>query len=352
MKTSVLKTTVSTDDITDDISSAFDYEFTGDTETTIEIPDIDRNFGIGLIVGGSGSGKSTILNAIGEPDTIVWDPSKAVASHFLNSDDAKARLSGVGLNSIPSWLKPYHCLSNGEQFRADMARRLKDYAIIDEFTSVVDRNVAKSCANSIGRYIRVNNLKNIIFASCHYDIIDWLQPDWVYNTNTREMTRGLERQRPDIVVHLVPCSYKAWAYFRDHHYLSSDINRSSRCWLAIMDNVVVGFTSAVTFPSGSFNNAWRGHRTVVLPEYQGFGIGTKISDATAEILLANGCRYFSKTANPRMGEYRDRSPKWRPTSKNKMTRKDYKGYTKERTYDCRDKIKHRDRLCWSHEYIG
>ena len=32
--------------------------------------------------------------------------------------------TAVGFSSPPSWIKPYHVLSNGEQFRCDLARAL------------------------------------------------------------------------------------------------------------------------------------------------------------------------------------------------------------------------------------
>ena len=90
----------------------------------------------------------------------------------------------VGFGSVPSWLKPYDVLSNGEKMRVDLARTLleKDFAVFDEFTSVVDRNVAKTASIAINKAIKKQD-KKIILISCHYDIIDWLQPDWIFDTN-------------------------------------------------------------------------------------------------------------------------------------------------------------------------
>jgi GNAT superfamily N-acetyltransferase len=222
--------------------------------------------------------------------------------------------------------------------------------VIDEFTSVVDRNVAKSCANSIRRYVDQKNIKGLVFASCHYDIIEWLRPDWVFDTSSGRLTaRGYER-RPEIVLEMLPCSTEAWTMFRNHHYLDGNINKGARCWIAVWDGTPVGFSAALSFPNGNLKNAWRGHRTVVLPDYQGLGLGVRISDATAEIFVGQGCRYFSKTAHPRMGEYRNRSLLWKPTSKNERTREDYgKGRS---TYEEGYMMKHAHRFCYSHEYIG
>lgn len=339
------------DDIVKELSTSFDYPFTGKSVFTPPYPsNLPKTFGIGLIVGPSGTGKSTILKKFGKEEDVAWEHTKAVCSHFKNAVDARERLSAVGFNSIPSWMRPYHVLSTGEKFRADMARKLRDGAVIDEFTSVVDRNVAKSCANSIRRYVDDKGLKSLVFASCHYDIIEWLRPDWVFDTSTNLVVgRGVER-RPEIVVEMLPCSTKAWSMFRNHHYLDGNINKSSRCWIATWNGTAVGFSSAISFPSGTVKNAWRGHRTVVLPDFQGLGLGVRISDATAEMFVGQGYRYFSKTAHPRMGEYRNHSPLWKPTNKNGISRSDYK--TRLSTIEGGYQLKHADRVCYSHEYIG
>lgn len=60
--------------------------------------------------------------------------------------DIVGLLSSVGFSSPPSWVRPFRVLSTGEQFRVTMARTLAempDLAVVDEFTSVVDRTVAR-----------------------------------------------------------------------------------------------------------------------------------------------------------------------------------------------------------------
>ena len=343
---------VKTDDITDYVSKVFDFPFTGRNE--IELPDppiVPADYSIGLIVGPSGSGKSTLLKTFGKNEEIAWGDNRAICSHFRSTEDALNRLSAVGLNSIPSWVKPFAVLSTGEKFRADLSRRLDNNCVVDEFTSVVDRTVAKATSRACSRYIRRFELKNCVFASCHYDIIDWLEPDWVYDTSVRQFmpSRGSER-RPKIPLEIVPCSREAWAAFKDHHYLDGNLNKSSRTWVAIWENHLVGFVAALSFPNAHIKNAWREHRTVVLPDFQGLGIGTRLSDAVAEMFVADGCRYFSKTSHPRMGEYRESSPLWRPTSKNKKARHDYS--EKHQTKEDNHKMRHFDRVCYSHEFVG
>jgi ABC-type ATPase with predicted acetyltransferase domain len=183
----ILSVNVETDAFTAEIGRAFDFDFTG--LSTFPLPDFTcpKEFSFGIIVGSSGSGKTQLLkkhfNFTETP--VVWDRTKAVISHFENPQVATEKVFAVGLSSIPTLCRPYHVLSNGEQFRADMARRIQTGAVIDEFTSVVNRETAKSLSVAISKYIRKNNLKNIVFASCHKDIINWLQPDWVFDCDNQ-----------------------------------------------------------------------------------------------------------------------------------------------------------------------
>lgn len=339
------------DQITAEISKVFDYDFHGVSQFTVpKFEKPAKDFAIGLIVGPSGSGKTTLLSAFGKQQTIEWNNQQAICSHFNNATEASEKLSAVGLNSIPSWLKPYDCLSTGEKFRADLARIVSENCIIDEFTSVVDRNVAASCSMALNRYVNKNNIKNIVLASCHYDIIKWLQPDWVFDTKTGLMTSGRLVQRSKIELEIFPCRSEMWSIFRQHHYLTASLNKSARCWVAVWKDEPIGFMSAIAFPNGNFSNAWREHRTVVLPDFQGMGLGVRLSDWVGEQFRKQGSRYFSKTSHPRMGEYRERSPLWVATSKNKKQRLDYN--PDHKTKEDSHKMRHAARLCYSHEYVG
>lgn len=107
-------------------------------------------------------------------------------------------LTAVGFASPPDWLKSYHVLSNGEKMRCDIARAMlenKDLFVFDEFTSVVDRNIAKVASLAIQKAIRKNDRK-FIAVTCHHDVQEWLMPDWVFNTDTMTFSRyDLEEQK-------------------------------------------------------------------------------------------------------------------------------------------------------------
>ena len=175
---------VKTDRFTEMVESNFDYKFTGQSEFyPYELPTLPDNFNICCVVGASGSGKSTLLKqfdcGLYSYRVDEFDEDIAIVSNFETPEIASEKLSASGLNSMPVWCRPRHVLSVGEGFRADLALNLNSYKIFDEFTSTIDRNVAKSTCNGIQKYIRENNLHHIIFSSCHKDFIPFLKPDIV-----------------------------------------------------------------------------------------------------------------------------------------------------------------------------
>jgi len=145
-----------------------------------------------LIVGGTGSGKTTLLKSVGEIfEPPNWDKKKAVISSFPKFDAAMECLSSIGFNTIPSWLKPYHVLSQGEAYRALLAQTIHEcfqnkgaHICLDDFTSNLDRVSARSCAGSLQKCIRRKSNSHLadakfILSTSNYDIIPWLQPDIV-----------------------------------------------------------------------------------------------------------------------------------------------------------------------------
>lgn len=334
------------DSMTEEISYDYDITFDGESVFSVsDIPAFPKKFKIGLIVGASGSGKSSVLRKFfGKQKKLEWDRDKAIVSHFDSKEDAERRLFAVGLNSVKTWLKPYHVLSNGEKFRASMARQLNSGVVIDEFTSVVDRVVAKSACNSINKFITRNNINNMVFATCHYDILEWLRPNWVYDMNTNELYSGRWLQRPQIEIRVYEGDHSTWKMFKDHHYLSGEILKSSKVFIAFYENNLVGLVAVCPLPSGTVFHAWREHRIVVLPDYQGFGIGIKLSEAIAEIYTSKGNRYFAKTSHKKLGYYRNISDKWNSTSSNMSTKSSPNKFIKN--WNTSD-----GRMCFSHEYI-
>lgn len=150
---------------------------------------LPEKWNIGLIVGNSGSGKTSIAKSVfGDFLTCDWtnDPIIENFNKTLKMDEVTSYLSSVGFNSVPYWLKPFHVLSNGEKSRVELARLCSenDLVVYDEFTSLVDRDVAKSMSNSVQKLFR-NNDKKLVAVTCHKDLQEWLLPDWVYDTDEK-----------------------------------------------------------------------------------------------------------------------------------------------------------------------
>ena len=336
------------------------YDIKDYTESKVVVPELPTE-GIVLIVGTSGSGKTTILKTVDNPKTITVDNTKPVIENFSTPERGEELLLACGLRTIPAWFRPPSTLSNGEYHRFEIAVGLdQGHCIIDEFTSVVDRDTAKSLALSVRKYFD-RNPGVLYIASCHRDIIDWLDPEWVYDTDLQKLDnrRSLLRlgTRPELALTIRSTGPDYWKYFSKYHYLDTRMSRSVHCYVLLLGDKPIGFHAAIHSTNRDIHSYWRGHRTVILPEFQGMGIGTAFSDAIAEIYVGRGLRYFSKTAHPSFGEHRQKSPLWRATSTNLKSRlgsyllKDGSA-RKMPGYGGTTTARDAGRVCYSHEYIG
>lgn len=310
-----------------------------------ELPDLSEPWQIGLIVGPSASGKSTLArrvfaNAVYEPGD--WPRGRAIIDSFdpdLSIKQITRTLTAVGFSSPPAWLRPYESLSTGERFRCDLARALlagpssfvpcpltsassvelqmtRDKGqgttpvVYDEFTSVVDRTVAKICSAAVSKAIRSGALPvRFVAVTCHHDVVRWLAPDWVLDTATGRLSRG-RLQRPPIRLAIRRAPRAAWGTFSRHHYLVGTLHPSAQCFLGTVDDQPAAFVAALPFPHPK-RPGWREHRTVCLPDFQGVGIGSAMSDFVASLYVSTGKPYFSTTSHPAMIAHRARSGLWR-----------------------------------------
>lgn len=284
----------------------------------VHLPLSERDWNIGLVLGPSGAGKSAIINEA-FPGRVVegyhWSDDSSVADDFpkgMSIKDIADVLSSVGFSSPPSWLKPYTALSTGERFRVTLARALAEndeMVVLDEFTSVIDRTVAQIGSAAVSKAVRRTN-KKFIAATCHFDILEWLQPDWVYKPHLLEFEWRRLRRFPEVVLEVRRVHRSAWQLFKEHHYLSRDIANSAQCFCAFVDGEPAAFAAVMSFPHHT-SPGWRGHRTVTLPDFQGVGIGNTLSEYVAGLYRATGKPYRSTTAHPSMIAHRARSKKWR-----------------------------------------
>ena len=204
----ILESKIENDNYTQFLYDNYDIQNREKTVTEVPIPskeDMEEmnkdDWNILLICGKSGSGKSTILNEVyGTSKPIMYDYSKCVISQFprLTEEEVCDLLSSIGLASVPTWLRKPQELSNGERARLDIAKAIYDanggVVLLDEYTSVVNRAAAKSMSHALQRYARQKGLK-IIIASCHFDIVEWLQPDYMFNLEHRDENGEVEMEK-------------------------------------------------------------------------------------------------------------------------------------------------------------
>ena len=311
------------------LSGLFDLPPTERSETSwsVSLPVEEEPWQIGLIVGPSGSGKTTLVREAFPDAPFVsantgyeWPEDRAVVDGFpegLSIKDVTGALSSVGFSSPPAWLRPYRCLSTGEQFRATVARALVDPAglvVLDEFTSVVDRLVAQIGSAAVSKAVRRVPAKKIVCVTCHYDVEEWLCPDWIVEMPSGTFTRRSLRRRPAIDFEVTRVHRQAWELFRQHHYLDKNINNAGQCYLATVKGQPAAFVSAMHFPH-PIRSGWREHRAVCLPDFQGVGLGNAMSEFVASLYRATGKPYRSITGNPAMIRHRAKSPLWKTVTK-------------------------------------
>jgi hypothetical protein len=303
---------------------------------------------IGVIVGPSGAGKTTLARAVfGDRlvSTWPWPVDKSILDGFpaaMGAREITSLLSSVGFSSPPSWMRPFAALSNGEQFRVNLARTLAEcpaggVAVVDEFTSVVDRTVAQIGSAAVAKAVRRRGQK-FVAISCHYDILDWLQPDWVYEPHAAQYVEGRKEKvdgarstfcfrlstisakpRPAIELVIRRVHRSAWRLFKQHHYLSGEIHRAARCFVGFVRERPAAFAAVLSFPH-PVRPRWREHRAVCLPDFQGVGIGNAMSEFVASLYAATGKPYTSTTSHPAMIRHRARSKLWKMVRKPSMVR--------------------------------
>ena len=339
------------------VEAMFDIPAAKTAQTTIidNLPDLaSRPWNIGLIVGASGSGKSTIARKhfgdLVDPK-LEWDEKKAVIDCFpakMSVKDVALLLSSVGFSSPPAWLRPFHTLSNGEQFRVSMARLLAEnpeMVVVDEFTSVVDRTVAKIGSTALAKTVRRNGQK-FVAVSCHYDIVEWLAPDWTYEPATGTF-RWESLRRPEVNVTIKRCHRSAWELFSRHHYLDHTNVTSWVVYVAFVDDQPAAFCSVMAMPHPKLKNARRIARIVMLPDYQGIGIGAQLMNTVASAYVADGKQIYATTSHPAVINGLNHSPNWAMVRKPSRVQAQGKSSTVGR-----DLTSSRGRVTASFKFVG
>lgn len=292
---------------------------------TVDMDHDARPWQIGLIIGPSGSGKTSIARQLWPAQIAAapeWPADRAVADSFpsaLPASKVTDLLGRVGLSSVPTWQRPYHVLSNGEKFRADMARLLADdgFVVVDEFTSMVDRTVAKATCNAVGKAIRSQPDRRLVAVTCHYDVTDWLQPDWVVDMASREFTWRSVQPRPRLHLDIYQGDRTDWRTFGPHHYLSAVLPTATarHIFVGDIEGTPAIFCALRNFPHPKLKNVFVISRLVTSPDFQGFGLGIQLAEWTGRRYAEHGCRVRITTSHPALTSSLTKSPRWQRLKK-------------------------------------
>lgn len=287
-------------------------------EGEIPIEGIDWN--VGVIYGNSGTGKTQISRYLFSANLFESHEYKSSCviddfpSELTIGEIAKA-FNSVGFTTAKSWLKPYHVLSNGEKMRVDLAQAIvskNKLVVFDEFTSVIDRKVAKVGSFAVQRAVRKAK-KQFVAVTCHEDILEWLEPDWVFCTDDMRfaLTRG-ELRRPSLQVDIGEIK-GYWPLFRKYHYLNYNLLGGSRQFVAFIDTEPVAFCAITHLVHNRIKDGMRVHRLVVLPDYQGIGIGGQILNHAAERCRNEKKRVYARFSHPALLALLDKDNNWKLT---------------------------------------
>lgn len=338
-----LKTKADNNFIHSKIKSNFDLDIHSKLTHEIKIKDCDfsSDYGIGLIVGNSGSGKSSILKEVFNlKEEKGINKNKSIATLIeelgLTYSEMENVLFSVGLSSIPCWVKPIKILSNGEQARASIAFELskkKEIYIFDEFTSVLNREVGKIISKNLNTFIKKTGKKCII-ASCHFDIIDWLKPCWIVDTNKEEFickrdSKDKKRERLRFTIKEVKSS--TWSRFSKFHYLNKNLpgNLKHTFGLFNSEDTQIGIILFHHVYGLLRHDLMHFNRMVIHPDYQGLGLAIPFLNFCCDFIQKKyKYKYtiFGVTRNIKLINAQNKDPSWRLHSKG--IRKDY-GYVEQ-----------------------
>ncbi len=262
------------------------------------------SFHVGVIQGPSGSGKSTTLAKF-KPQmrtSHTWQRGVPLMDQLGKTPkEAEAMLFAVALNNIPDWTQPYDRLSTGQKYRADLARTLakrkpRMYLVMDEFGSTLDENSAHAISHRLQKFARRENI-SVVLATNRTSLFPYLRPDWVLNTQActyaLQSPRSWPRPKLKLVFTFVEGEerQRLWAMFRHYHYLAHDLVGHAKVFQVTCNGELCAFQAS----KRHFNPATmvHAHRTVVLPQFQGLGIGTVIHN-TIGAYVASQTRWWGQ----------------------------------------------------------
>jgi GNAT superfamily N-acetyltransferase len=241
--------------------------------------------------------------------------------------------------------------------------------VIDEWTSVVDRTVAKVMCHCIQKHARKTNTQ-IVLLSCHYDVIEWLNPDWIIDANKqsfdnrRLLWQNYQRQEK-LQFDIYETNRNTWKFFSKYHYLSEKLAGGKCFYFGLWSNSnQIGFLAFSNYVPHRKGTKMQLHfnRLVIHPDYCGFGLGVYFLNKCAKIIVDRGYEVMGKFSSAPVYNALKRDKQWRLNDVKRqhkiivggnMQRGKKDTYTKTRAINNGNNAGFRmDVKTWSFKFIG
>jgi GNAT superfamily N-acetyltransferase len=236
------------------------------------------------------------------------------------------RARGRGARQVPTWLRPYFALSNGEKFRADLARLIceaPEHAVVDEFTSVVDRQIAKFGALAFQKAWRAAG--QVVLLTC---TTTWSIGSSPIGCSTRQgqLLEGGPSATARVRLSTIgQTDGRYWPLFEPHHYLKLPRMIGCAYYVGTVDGELACHMGVSTKNKGKGVGAVeaRACRLVVMPEWQGAGVGLRFLNEICEMqmrgdenarLPGKSATTIFHTSHPQLCGALRRDKRWRQLS--------------------------------------
>lgn len=197
-------------------------------------------------------------------------------------------------------------------------------------------------SHCIQKTIRKNK-KKIILLSCHYDVVEWLNPDFIIDCNVQEYVErrgmvGSNVRSDQLRFDIKEIDRKSWKNFSKYHYLSDKLPGGKIYTFGLFHGEnQIGFQCFAAYIVGD-QNTYFSNRTVVHPDYCGFGLGIKLINETSKIMFDKGYSVKAKFSSTPVYLSMSKSKHW------KLTKKDFRTNDRERR-----RVK---TMMYSFDYVG
>ena len=191
--------------------------------------------------------------------------------------------------------------------------------------------------------------------SCHYDVVEWLNPDWIIDCNKQEYTdrrllwQDFKREE-QLNFQIKQITKESWSYFRKYHYLSEKLHGGDNHFYGLFKNEnqigFLCFSNYVPHRKGT-KKIYHFNRLVIHPDFSGFGLGISFINKTSEIMKKKDFRIMGKFSSVPVYKSLFKDPNWKLLEVKRQIGKMQKGKTMNRNGGFRENIK-----TYSFEFVG